>query len=141
MTKIIQFLFIVQCSLFIAYRSNSQILSDATTRQQISQGLDKMYSYDFKESAEIFQKIKAKYPTHPVFYTLMAIQTELQYFPVKDYPAQQKVYLAYLNQSRNLAEAMLDKNEDDIEASFFELATLGYLAAHDADNQEFMKAV
>ena len=141
MTKIIQFLFIAQFSLLIAYSSNSQILSDATTRQQISQGLDKMYSFDFKESAEIFQKIKAKYPTHPIFYTLMAIQTELQYFPVKDYPAQQKVYLSYLNQSRNLAEAMLDKNEDDIEASFFELATLGYLAAHDADNQEFMRAV
>jgi len=141
MIKIIQFLFIAQFSLLIAYKSNSQILSDATTRQQISQGLDKMYSYDFKESAEIFQKIKAKYPTHPVFYTLMAIQTELQYFPLKDYPAQQKVYLAYLNQSRNLAEVMLDEDEDDIEASFFELATLGYLVAYDADNQEFMKAV
>ncbi len=141
MAKILHFLFITLISLLIAYRSNSQILSDAVTRQQISQGLDKMYSYDFKESAEIFLKIKAKYPAHPVFYTLMAIQTELQYFPLKDYPAQQKVYLAYLNQSRNLAEAMLDKNEDDIEASFFELATLGYLVAHDADNQEFMKAV
>jgi tetratricopeptide (TPR) repeat protein len=141
MTKILQFLFITQISLLIAYRSNSQILSDAVTRQQISQGLDKMYSYDFKESAEIFLKIKAKYPAHPVFYTLMAIQTELQYSPLKDYPAQQKVYLAYLNQSRNLAEMMLDKDEDDIEASFFELATLGYLAAHDADNQEFIKAV
>ncbi len=119
----------------------AQILNDAATRQQISQGLDNMYSYDFKESAEIFQKIKAKYPQHPVYYTLMAIQTELMYFPLKDYPAQQKVYLAYLNQSRNLSEAMLDKNEEDIEATFFELATLGYLAAYDADNQEFMKAV
>ena len=134
-----QILFI---SLFlIFFKIDAQILNDATTRQQISQGLDKMYSYDFKESAEIFQKIKAKYPTHPVFYTLMAIQTELQYLPLKDYPAQQKIYLAYLNQSRNLAEAMLDKDEDDIEASFFELATLGYLAAYNADNQEFMKAV
>ena len=121
--------------------AKAQILNDATTRQMISQGLDNMYSYDFKESADIFQKIKAKYPQHPVFYTLMAIQTELMYFPLKDYPAQQKTYLAYLNQSRNLSEAMLDKDEEDIEANFFELATLGYLAAYDADNQEFMKAV
>lgn len=125
----------------LLHEVKSQILNDAATRQQISQGLDNMYSYDFKESAEIFQKIKAKYPQHPVYYTLMAIQTELMYFPLKDYPAQQKVYLAYLNQSRNLSEAMLDKNEEDIEATFFELATLGYLAAYDADNQEFMKAV
>ena len=130
---------------FILYLSpkeaKAQILNDATTRQMISQGLDNMYSYDFKESTEIFQKIKAKYPQHPVYYTLMAIQTELMYFPLKDYPAQQKTYLAYLNQSRNLSEAMLDKDEEDIEANFFELATLGYLAAYDADNQEFMKAV
>lgn len=141
MTKILKFLFIAQISLLIAHRSNSQILNDAATRQQISQGLDNMYSYDFKESAEIFQKIKAKYPQHPVYYTLMAIQTELMNFPLKDYPAQQKTYLAYLNQSRALSEAMLDKNEEDIEANFFELATLGYLAAYNADNQEFMKAV
>ena len=130
---------------FILYllpkEAKAQILNDATTRQMISQGLDNMYSYDFRESAEIFQKIKAKHPQHPVYYTLMAIQTELMYFPLKDYPAQQKTYLAYLNQSRNLSEAMLDKDEEDIEANFFELATLGYLAAYDADNQEFMKAV
>ena len=126
---------------FLPQEVKAQILNDATIRQQISLGLDNMYSYDFKESAEFFQKIKAKYPQHPVYYTLMAIQTELMYFPLKDYPAQQKTYLAYLNQSRALAEAMLDKNKEDIEATFFELATLGYLAAYDADNQEFMKAV
>lgn len=132
---------LVMLSFCIFFKSNAQILNDANTRQLISLGLDKMYSYDFKESADVFLKVKAKYPQHPVFYTLMAIQTELQYFPLKDYPNQQKVYLAYLSQSRALAEAMLDKNEEDIEANFFELATLGYLAAYDADNQEFMKAV
>ena len=121
--------------------AKAQILNDATTRQMISQGLDNMYSYDFKESADIFQKIKAKHPQHPVYYTLMALQTELQYFPLKDYPAQQKVYLAFLNQSRTFSETMLDKNEEDVEAIFFELATLGYLAAYDADNQEFMKSI
>lgn len=126
---------------FISKNAQAQILSDASVRQQIQLGLDNMYSYDFKESASIFARIKAKYPQHPVFYTLMAIQTELQYFPLKDYPAQQRNYLAYLNQSRALSEAMLDKNEDDVEANFFELATLGYLAAYDADNQDFMKAV
>ncbi|MDZ7900452.1 MAG: ABC transporter substrate-binding protein [Arcicella sp.] len=138
---ILLLLIFTYCSLLTPQSSQAQILNDAATRQQISQGLDNMYSYDFKESAEIFQKIKAKYPQHPVFYTLMAIQTELMYFPLKDYPAQQKTYLAYLNQSRALSEAMLDKNEEDVEATFFELATLGYLAAYDADNQEFMKAV
>ncbi len=125
----------------ISKKTHAQILSDASVRQQIQLGLEKMYSYDFKESAEVFVRIKNKYPQHPVFYTLMALQTELQYFPLKDYPAQQRNYLAYLNQSRALSEAMLEKNENDIEANFFELATLGYLAALDADNQEFMKAV
>ena len=135
-------LILVLLSLFFIFsKSNAQILNDSSVRALISQGLDKMYAYDFKESAEIFHKIKAKYPQHPVSYTLMAIQLELQYFPLKDFPAQQKTYLSYLNQSRTLAEEMLEKNEDDIEANFFELATLGYIAAYDADNQEFFKAV
>ncbi len=138
MKKIITLLLLLSISFNI---SKAQILNDTNVRHQIQLGLEKMYSYDFKESTEIFQKIRTRYPTHPVSYTLMALQTELQYFPLKDYPAQQKVYLNYLIQSRNLAEAMLDKEEDDIEANFFELATLGYIAAYDADNQEFMKAV
>ena len=138
-TKLLYLLPLTLC--LLPNQTKAQILNDAATRQQISQGLDNMYSYDFKESAEIFQKIKVKYPQHPVYFTLMALQTELQYFPLKDYPAQQKVYLAYLNQSRALSETMLDKNEEDVEAIFFELATLGYLAAYDADNQEFMKSI
>jgi hypothetical protein len=138
MKKFITLLLLLSISFNI---SKAQILNDTNVRHQIQAGLEKMYSYDFKESTEIFQKIRARYPNHPVSYTLMALQTELQYFPLKDYPAQQKVYLNYLIQSRTLAEAMLDKDEDDIEANFFELATLGYIAAYDADNQEFMKAV
>lgn len=127
--------------IFSNFETRAQILSDSGTRQLISNGLEKMYSYDFKESTEIFNKVKTRYPQHPVGYLLFAIQTELQYFPLKDYPAANKQYLSLLNQSRNLAEVMLDKDDEDIEANFFELATLGYLAAYDADNQEFMKAV
>lgn len=134
-------LFILLLGYLLPNFTQAQVLTDAQVRTLVQTGLEKMYSYDFKESAETFAKIKAKYPHHPAYYLLMALHTELQYFPLKDYPAQQKNYLAYLNQSRALAEEMLEKNEDDTEANFFELAVLGYLAAFDADNQDFMKAV
>ena len=132
---------ITSCLLFLNNTTQAQILNDNAVRQQISTGLEKMYAYDFKESTEIFNKIKSRYPQHPVGYLLQAIQLELQYFPLKDYPTANKQYLALLNSSRNLSEVILDKNDDDLEANFFELATLGYLAAYNADNGEMMKAV
>ncbi len=135
--KIIVALFL----LLYKFNISAQILNNESTKKAISTGLDKMYSYDFSESNEIFNQLKAKYPQHPLSYLLHAIQLELQFFPLKDHPLQQKVYLANLHLSKAWSEKLLEKNEDDIEANYFMLATLGYLAAYNADNQEYLKAV
>ena len=130
--------------LFLLLLSNTlraQILQDPAAKTQITQGLTNLYQYDFKESTAIFNSLKAKYPRHPAPYLLLAMQWEQQYFPLKDHPAQGKNYLAYLEKAYELAQALYDKNPNDLEASFFCTASLGFLAAYEADEQNFMKVV
>lgn len=119
----------------------AQILQDPITKSQINQGLNKLYQYDFKESTTLFYALKSKYPRHPAPYLLLAMQWEQQYFPLKDHPAQSKKYVAFLEKAYELAQFMHDKNENDLEASFFCAASLGFLAAYEADEQNFMKVV
>jgi hypothetical protein len=135
-----RFLFLC-CFLFTSFLSSAQLLQDAQAKNLISQGLNHLYQYDFKESSEDFNAIKAAHPKHPAGYLLSAMQYEQQFFPLKDHPAQSRAYLAFLELAYNLAQESYDRNNNDFEASFFCTASLGFLAAYEADNQNFMKAV
>ncbi len=125
----------------ISWNISGQILSDNQAKEWISNGLNHMYNHEFKESTDDFNALKSKYPKHPSSYLLLAMQWEKQYFPLKDHPNQSKAYLAYLERSFELAEAAFEKNENDLEAVFFCISSTGFLAAYEADNQNFMKAV
>jgi hypothetical protein len=54
--------------------SFSQLLQDAQAKALISQGLDHLYAYSFKESMDDFNALKAKYPKNPAGYLLSAMQ-------------------------------------------------------------------
>ena len=123
--------------LFISLRLPAQILQDPLAKSQITQGLTNLYQYDFKESSAIFNSLKAKYPRHPAPYLLLAMQWEQQYFPLKDHPAHSRNYLAHLEKAYELAQELYDKDENDLEASFFCTASLGFLAAYEADVHSF----
>ena len=125
----------------ISFFGQAQLLQDPQARNRIAQGLNHMYRYDFKESTEDFNAIKAAHPKHPAGYLLSAMQYEQQFFHLKDHPAQSRAYLAFLELAYNLAQEAFDRNNNDLEASFFCTASLGFLAAYEADNQNFMKAV
>jgi hypothetical protein len=127
--------------LLFTFTLEAQILQDPTAKAQITQGLNQLYQYNFKESSAVFNALKAKYPQHPAPYLLLAMQWEQQYFPLKDHPAQGKNYLAHLEKAFELAQNLYNKNENDLEASFFCTASLGFLAAYEADEHNYMKVV
>jgi hypothetical protein len=121
--------------------SFAQALQDPTTKLQIHEGLNHLYDYNFQASSENFLQVKNKYPHNPAAYLLFAMQWEQQYFPLKDHPVQSKNYLAYLEKCYQLAQNAFDKNNQDLESAFFCSASLGFLAAYEADNQKFFAAV
>lgn len=133
----IKILFFVFISLF----TQAQVLKDNWSKQTIKSGLQSMYNFDFKESNQQFGLIKSKHPFHPAGYLLHAMQLEWQYFPLKDFPQQSKSYVHLLEKSFSLAESMYKKNEHDLDAAFFCSASLGFLAAAEANNNNLMKAV
>ena len=136
MRKII-FLILVFCH----SQGLAQILQDAYAKQLISTGLDHLYAYDFKESNAAFSLFKSKYPKHPAGYLLAAMLIQQQYFPLKDHINPGKNYVDNLEKAFVLGEAMYLKNNNDLESAFFCTSSLGFLAAYEADNQNFIKAV
>ena len=107
----------------------------------IVEGLDKTYNFEFEAAEEIYNKIHLKYPSNPAYATLMNMMIYVQHAPIKDNPKAKARYLFFLNKSVELSEKMIAKDENDPEAVFFMLSSLGNLAAWQADNDEMLKAV
>jgi tetratricopeptide (TPR) repeat protein len=118
-----------------------QILQDTQTQVWISEGLNHMYNYEFKEAASDFVKLREKYPQSPAWAMLTAISMEIQYFPLKEFPAQQKQYLALLQTANKQAMQLLESSPDDQEGVFFALISYGYMAAYNADNVGMIDAI
>lgn len=125
--------------LFQAPLAQAQILNDTPTQQLILMSLDKIYNYEFKEAAEIAQKIRSKYPNHPVGSMLQATQLYWQHLPLGNNPQAKQQYVATLNQCLKQGEAL--KGKHDLEANFFLLAAHSYLAMQESDEGSFMKAL
>jgi tetratricopeptide (TPR) repeat protein len=126
---------------FITYYSPAQLLKDPTAKTWVIDGLNKAYNFQFTEAEEQYIKIKSKYPASPAYHVLMQMMLYSQFAPIKDNLKAKNQYIYHLNKSLELAENMIDKNENDTEAIFYMLSSLGSLAAWQSDNDEMMKAV
>lgn len=126
---------------FITPWAQAQIMQDAQAKNTIIAGLEDLYAYDFKSANEHFTLIRNKYPKHPAAYLLFSMQAQQQFFPLKDFPSASKNYVTNLEKAYSMALTLFEKNENDLEAAFFCSASLGFLAAYEADNQNFFKAV
>lgn len=126
--------------IFINYLLQAQLLADTESKQLIINGLDKLYNYEFKEADVFFQKVKTKYPKHPVTPLLTALQIEWQNLPIDQNPKALALYTQSLEKCRVAAEPMLEDDKLKPEATFFLLAAHGYTALSHHYQKENMKA-
>jgi len=136
MNKLFIFIFLQLFSFSLA----AQLLNDNDSKQNLIKGLDKLYNYEFREADAIFQKVKAKYPQHPVTPLLSALQVQWQNLPLEKNPKAVSTYMSLLEKCRASAESMLTDPNKKAEATFFLLASHGYTALAYTYRKESMKA-
>lgn len=137
MQKLFIFIFLQLFSFF----ATAQLLNDNDAKQSIIKGLDKLYNYEFKEADAFFQKVKAKYPQHPVTSLLGALQVQWQNLPIEKNPKAINTYMSLLEKCQTLADQMLADPNKKAEATFFLLASHGYITLAYTYRKEPMKAV
>jgi hypothetical protein len=93
---------------------------------EATDAINNMYNFKF-DSAEVqFNKLKIKYSHHPLPYFLFGLMEYWKIMPndnVKDYD--EKFY-AYMDSTIKKGEALLDKNDNNVEAAFFLSAAYGF---------------
>ena len=137
MQKLFFFFTLIQ---FFSFSTTAQLLNDNDSKQTIIKGLDKLYNYEFKDADAFFQKVKAKYPQHPVTPLLGALQVQWQNLPLEKNPKAVSLYMSLLEKCQTQAESMLNDPNRKAEATFFLLASHGYITLAYTYRKEPMKA-
>lgn len=119
----------------------AQILEDQPTLNLSSQALENAYAFDFAKAKNLTEQIRKKYPKHPVVPFLQAYIVSWENFPITKDKVEFQHYSQYMQLGLNQANAMLKKNENDMEAQFFAMNILSLLAMHEAEGGDFLQSV
>lgn len=127
--------------LFSIQHTSAQLLTDVPTQQKIVAGLDALYNLDFATAERQFNQLPSSYDEHPVNDLLKAFVLQWKYLPIEQNSGVLKQYISYLEACQLKAERLAKKPEYKAEATFFLLASHGYVALSYNYRKEYTKAV
>ncbi|MDY6800872.1 MAG: hypothetical protein SVU94_06585 [Bacteroidota bacterium] len=136
--------FIFAITLFIislqAY-TQPYILSDTKAVEEIEEQLNRIYNFQFATFDTYYQKIKNKYPKHPLPHLFYAIKIYWEHFPVTPQSGYHSLYLDQINRSIEKSDKLLVQDEQNTEAIFISLMSRLLLMQYYADNQQPSKVI
>ena len=124
-----------------ASNSSDYLLLNMPLQIEITEAVDNMYNFDFREAEVKFNWLKYKYPEHPLPYFLYGISTWWQMMPNLD--AETPLgdeFLAYMDTAIVKAKVMLDKDEDNVEAAFFMSGSYGFKGRYHSERKNWGRA-
>ncbi|HSH52690.1 MAG TPA: hypothetical protein VK982_13275 [Bacteroidales bacterium] len=117
------------------------ILSDTKAVEEIEEQLNRIYNFQFKSFDTYYQKIKKKYPKHPLPHLFFAIKIYWEHFPVTPANDYHQTYVDQITQSIYKSEKWLKKNNKNTEAVFISLMSRLLLMQYYADNHQPSKVI
>ncbi|MFT7056380.1 MAG: putative Zn-dependent protease [Roseivirga sp.] len=117
------------------------LLLNMALQYEITMAVDDMYNFDFRKAEVEFNWLRYNYPEHPLAYFLFGISTWWQMMPnLNKESSLDDEFLAYMDTTVMKAKAILDKDEDNIEASFFLAGAYGFEGRYHSDKKNWGRA-
>lgn len=118
----------------------ASILQDPVFQDEARRGLKSMYDMDFGAADEVFGRLTARYPDHPVGPYLQAM---LPWWAIQlepDDPSQDERVFDGMERVIDLSEQRLEKNPGDLDALFFKSGAHALRGRLHADRRHWIKA-
>ena len=116
-------------------------MDDAAIQEVISKGMDKMYNFEFAAAEENYELVHKKYPQHPVYDFLMALNLSWKAIYYNKFNDYSDLQLKYLSNTLALSKKLLEKDKNDPEAIFFSLAAYSSLALYHSQVNAYLDCV
>ena len=122
-----------------------KLMQDEALQIEATEAMNNMYNFKFDLAEAKFQELKLRYPKHPLPDYLMGLSNWWKMMPYGDDDPRiesfEPDFDKYMDLSISKAEKMYNKDEEDIEATFFLCAAHGLIARHYAENSKEMKSI
>lgn len=133
-------LFLLTLFISIIAFSQRKIYTDSLGTTLGKKALNKIYNYE--EAEKIIEKeIKPLYEFHPAYPLLKSFVYYHKSIPLLGENPYEIEHLESLKQAIEYAQKMLDKDEEDVEATFFMMLSSSFLALFHAENENYFKAM
>ncbi|KPK84220.1 MAG: hypothetical protein AMS27_10525 [Bacteroides sp. SM23_62_1] len=129
-------IFIFIAVFFISINASSQIsiLEDSITLKLITRGVNLIYNYEFCRAQDLYDSIAERLPDHPVLPFYQGLIHYWGNLPVTPGGPGAEDFEKSMEDVIRLSNQVLDENQDDIEALFYNLASRSFLILYYADN-------
>lgn len=116
--------------------SQNPVFDQQEIMDQIREGIDHVYNYDFLGADSIFRQVERRTPGHPVNPFLHGFLIYWEATPLTPFVERSDEFVREMEETKRIAQAMTDRDEEDIEGIFFDLAAHALLLLYYADNGE-----
>ncbi|MEM9832384.1 MAG: hypothetical protein AAF944_17260 [Bacteroidota bacterium] len=133
----------ITLSLFISsvWAQYSLSIDNPEVKRLITKNLKYLYNTDVAESKKLNKRIRQLLPNHPANPLLEALTIRAAHHPIEPDSPEMDQLKDYLYQTIESAEAILDEDEDNPEATFFMMAGYGLLSLYENESGNYIKAV
>jgi len=125
----------------IAQIKPKMLLMDPQVQIESSSAVNHLYNFKFELAEQEFQKLRIKYPDHPLYYFLMGLNYYWRRVPNEDNTIYDATIIAYMDSTISLAEKMHEKNNGNPEATFFLAGAYGFQGRVYSDRKQWGKAI
>ncbi len=116
------------------------ILEDKEIIAQIKQGLQHTYNFAFREAEKCYSQVQKKYPNHPAYSTLMALNISWEYGHALPGSEPYEELINHLKQSIQQSEVILNKQPKSLDGIFFALQCHSMMAYRYSLSHNFLDA-
>lgn len=118
----------------------AQVLRDSSTFNLMCRGVDHIYNLEFSPANEIYRKIKAVYPEHPITYLFRGMMTYWEHYPLIPTSPERKSFEYDMQHAIDLCEKKTHPN-NEAEFLLCNVGARGLLLLFYADNDLSMDVI
>ncbi|WP_186756193.1 tetratricopeptide repeat protein [Echinicola salinicaeni] len=93
---------------------------------RITEAINSMYDFDFETAEKGFAVMRYNYPDHPLPYFLMGLSQWWKIIPDTESEQYDDLFFRFMDETIEKAEALLEEDPENKEASFFLAAAYGF---------------
>ncbi|WP_375579844.1 tetratricopeptide repeat protein [Marivirga tractuosa] len=125
---------------YVMEQDSSILLNNMYIQMEVNTSVNAIYNAEHDKVEKDFRWLRYRFPNHPLPYFLYGLNEWWKILPEPShYPDNEKM-IAYLDTAQFYAEAIKERDEENLEATFFLAAIHGFKGRFYAENQSWTKA-